>query len=270
MAQMSQDEINQRISENEVEEENSREYLVQAFANIDMSDMFDAVIEPDVLNSIVAPVPPPNSIIPSPLILSPQPQMRPRLVGRPVSRRRFFPDSQIPSSPLPLIRQVGVTTGCNHELTRGPRRGQPCNKRFHRNSDYCRTHYRRYVSSPVRQQVHSPVYVEEKQDHSHLLYKSCSMCNHKVEGPKVILECECEYHLNCYMMVQHEKKCFKCGDKVHKTEDDYHDCAICLEKIKIDGMKTGCNHEFHKQCINSWVRMGTGNCHQCPLCRADL
>ena len=70
----------------------------------------------------------------SPLVLSPQPQMRPRLVGRPVRRRLNF-SSPVPA-PQPLVRQLAVPTGCYHELTRGPRRGQPCNKRFHRNSDY--------------------------------------------------------------------------------------------------------------------------------------
>ena len=215
----------------------------------------------------------------------------PLLFGRPIApsstferiprRFNYAPPAPRRSSLVDLPSPAVVaTTGCSHTLSRGPRIGQNCNKRFYRNSEYCRTHYRRYnpispaIISPPRPATRPAVYADVddiKENHTHLIYKSCAICNHKTEGPKVVLECECEYHLNCFMMVQHEKNCFKCGDKIHKQDKDYQDCSICLEKVKTNKVKTSCGHNFHRHCLNAWSRIGRGvNTDKCPNCRADL
>ncbi len=230
MAQMSRTEIYQQVLENEAD-------LIQRMNNLSTEvNPMEQEIENDLLLP-ERPIAPPSHIL-----------------------------SDLP--PLgPLVRQDRVVnTGCSHTLIRGPRRGQYCNKRFHRDSEYCRNHYRRYISPITR-----PAVYEEKQNHEHLIYKSCAICNHKTEGPKVILECECEYHLNCFMMIQHEKNCFKCSDKIHKEEKDYPDCSICLEKVKLNKIKTRCGHIFHKYCVDAWYRIGRGvNTDKCPNCRSDL
>lgn len=111
-----------------------------------------------------------------------------------------------------------------------------------------------------------PLFDEEKE----LIYEPCSMCSSKVDEAKVTLDCGCEFHLNCYLLIQNEEHCLKCGDKINKLEEDYSDCSICLEKIKTGKVKTSCNHTFHRDCINSWIRMGTGNHDKCPNCRGDI
>ena len=289
MSQMSRSEIYQQVLANEAD-------LIERMGNLSTGvsspmeqarQELESSIERSRRNSLIVVN---NPIVPLPMLI-PAPT---RLVGRPISgsRRRLGPSRRssylppisleqdqdprrimIPLPPPPVSSPLMADPiGCTHTISRGPRRGQPCNKRFHRNSTYCRTHYRRYVSSPERQPVHAAVYDdEEKVDHTHLLYKSCAICNHKTEGPKVVLECDCEYHLNCFMMIQHERNCLKCGDKIHKQHEDYPDCSICLEKVKADKVKTGCGHTFHGKCLNAWSRIGRGvNTHKCPNCRSDL
>ena len=117
------------------------------------------------------------------------------------------------------------------------------------------------------------LFEEEKMDipeFQELLYKSCSVCTGKVEGSMVKLECGCEYHLNCYILIHNEENCLQCGDKINKKEEDYPDCSICLEKIKINKVKTNCGHLFHRDCINSWIRIGSSNNDKCPNCRQDI
>ncbi len=191
---------------------------------------------------------------------------------------------------------------CQHVFARGPRQGQTCPNTVCRNSTtLCRTHNnaRRRAQrrrngrqnanapSPVnmldnftlpvfelpqinnrRQRLRSRLLFSEDEE---LLYKSCSMCNSRVEGAKVILECNCHYHLNCYQLVQYDENCLNCGDKINKKEEDYNDCSICLEKLKTRKVKIGCGHEFHRNCINSWMRIGRGeNTHKCPNCRSNI
>ncbi len=164
---------------------------------------------------------------------------------------------------------------CQFILTRGPRRGRPCAGNS-RGGHFCTRHYnmlrireqQQEMSELVQQldrfQVSEPEQKLEQKEQ--LIYESCSMCHSKVEGAKVTLECGCEYHLNCYLIVQNETHCIKCGDKINKTEEDYPECSICLEKIKSGCHKTNCGHTFHKHCINTWTRIK----HNCPNCRAHL
>jgi len=112
--------------------------------------------------------------------------------------------------------------------------------------------------------------IELFEEEKELIYEPCPMCSSKVNGAKVKLDCGCEYHLNCYLIIQNEENCMKCGDKINKTETDYHDCSICLEKLKTSKIKTSCGHEFHVNCINSWMRMGRGNYDKCPNCRGNI
>ena len=126
-------------------------------------------------------------------------------------------------------------------------------------------------NSEPRRRILFPVDDEKKEEFDTLIYKSCSMCQSKVEGGKVTLECGCEYHLNCFLLVQGEQDCLNCGDKINKTEEDYEDCSICLEKLKSGKVKTSCGHTFHTDCINSWIRIGRGdNTDKCPNCRGSI
>ena len=52
------------------------------------------------------------------------------------------------------------------------------------------------------------------------------------------------------------------------SSDNNHNCSICLEKINhISYIKTYCNHHFHRECINSWKRIGKNSC---PNCRKNI
>lgn len=71
-----------------------------------------------------------------------------------------------------------------------------------------------------------------------------------------------------------KKVCSSCGiknleDYIEKTsiEKIEGECSICYEDSKDkESVKLGCNHIFHKQCIEQWVeKAGT-----CPLCRYNI
>ena len=59
-----------------------------------------------------------------------------------------------------------------------------------------------------------------------------------------------------------------CNKRYSKT-----DCSICLEEIsfsnKKDIIELDCNHLFHKECLNPWIRnsLRLNNNAGCPLCR---
>ena len=42
-------------------------------------------------------------------------------------------------------------------------------------------------------------------------------------------------------------------------------CAICLNNNGTF-IKTVCNHEFHKDCLNEWIKYK----ENCPICRQNL
>ena len=44
------------------------------------------------------------------------------------------------------------------------------------------------------------------------------------------------------------------------------DCCICMEEIKTDGVKTSCNHGYHKKCLNKWLKEDS----RCPMCRQNI
>jgi hypothetical protein len=47
-------------------------------------------------------------------------------------------------------------------------------------------------------------------------------------------------------------------------------CSICLETHKKgDSIQTECNHEFGKQCFNTWMTARASN-HKCPTCRKEM
>jgi hypothetical protein len=48
--------------------------------------------------------------------------------------------------------------------------------------------------------------------------------------------------------------------------DDKKECCICLDKNNNEWIRTQCNHDFHKTCINDWYK--TKN--TCPVCRNNL
>ena len=44
---------------------------------------------------------------------------------------------------------------------------------------------------------------------------------------------------------------------------DNNDCSICHEDMSDNLFKTSCNHTFHTECINTWLRTKLA----CPICR---
>ena len=84
-----------------------------------------------------------------------------------------------------------------------------------------------------------------------------------------------EYQKNKYQMeTQHKKNLEHLKEKLRKLHEEIYKCNICLEEMDCeDGPKKGmpskalpCNHEFHEECINSWLKRRTKDC---PLCRAE-
>ena len=47
------------------------------------------------------------------------------------------------------------------------------------------------------------------------------------------------------------------------SENKINNCSICLDELKVF-IKTECNHEFHKECLQNIKKP------VCPLCRADI
>ncbi len=93
----------------------------------------------------------------------------------------------------------------------------------------------------------------------------CGLCSKTVENSKVILDCKCTFHLDCYTLIRNEQHCVNCFDKIKSKK--YKKCSICLEKIKGKYSKTGCNHFFHKNCLDNWINIGK---HTCPNCRHTI
>lgn len=151
---------------------------------------------------------------------------------------------------------------CQHRLTRGRRRGQRCGRNIYTNREYCRNHYRKYEEIIEEK--------EEKIDESEIVYDTCSICYNKLFKPKVELECNCKYHLSCYLAIcVQSQECISCSDKIFKLEKDYKECTICLEKVVLrdeEYIITKCNHNFHKKCLNNWTRIK----NNCPSCRTNL
>lgn len=47
-------------------------------------------------------------------------------------------------------------------------------------------------------------------------------------------------------------------------ENNCNTCSICIEHIlESDKMNTSCNHIFHKECLEKWLKIN----NQCPYCR---
>ena len=53
-------------------------------------------------------------------------------------------------------------------------------------------------------------------------------------------------------------------------------CSICIDDIQLSGDKTttGCNHHFHKNCLEGWLNQIRDSSENgpftCPLCRFDI
>ena len=106
-----------------------------------------------------------------------------------------------------------------------------------------------------------------------IVYETCKCCNEKINEPKVILYCECQYHLKCFSLFKEDDKCINCNDKIYKVNDeDFITCSICIEPIKDKkkSTKTLCNHIFHKKCLTTWKTSFQLNCHKCPNCRNTI
>lgn len=57
----------------------------------------------------------------------------------------------------------------------------------------------------------------------------------------------------------------KCEKIKHKHEDE---CPICSQDYKIGEFKRklSCNHEYHKKCIDKWLK----DYLTCPICRKEI
>ena len=104
-----------------------------------------------------------------------------------------------------------------------------------------------------------------------LLYDRCVMCNEKMKCPKIILHCQCQYHLECFLLLKNEEQCIECHDKIiKKVDSDYEKCSICLNLLKTNVEKIPCNHKFHTNCIRRWRLSMNGNNNKCPICRSCI
>lgn len=67
----------------------------------------------------------------------------------------------------------------------------------------------------------------------------------------------------CSNGTRKNKKTGKCESVLHNT------CAICLDRITSDNVKTQCKHNFHKRCLIGWCKR-TKDKPTCPVCRKDI
>jgi hypothetical protein len=55
----------------------------------------------------------------------------------------------------------------------------------------------------------------------------------------------------------------------HDVKEDGGDCAVCLDAFRTDDRRRvlpGCEHGFHAECVDSWLRKN----RRCPICRAEV
>ena len=67
----------------------------------------------------------------------------------------------------------------------------------------------------------------------------------------------------CANGTRKNKKNGKCESVLRNT------CAICLDRITSDNVKTKCKHNFHKRCLIGWCKH-TKDKATCPVCRKDI
>lgn len=67
----------------------------------------------------------------------------------------------------------------------------------------------------------------------------------------------------CSNGTRKNKKTGKCESILQNT------CAICLDKVTSDNVKTKCKHNFHKKCLIGWCKH-TKDAPTCPVCRRDI
>ena len=67
----------------------------------------------------------------------------------------------------------------------------------------------------------------------------------------------------CANGTRKNKKTGKCESVSNNT------CAICLDKITSDKVKTKCKHNFHKRCLIGWCKR-TKHQTTCPVCHRDI
>lgn len=101
----------------------------------------------------------------------------------------------------------------------------------------------------------------------------CILCQKTVADPKVVLNCDHQYHLKCYMILNTDsdnkyeimEKCMECEKPIDLNIPESKDCSICLEKLIDDDIEIElpCKHRFHIYCIQRWVDINKN----CPLCR---
>lgn len=103
--------------------------------------------------------------------------------------------------------------------------------------------------------VYRWIYQEEENTSSIKTFKIIEQCNCTIEQEKHILESLRDSNKN-----NQENKCF-----IDKCSIDK--CSICLEEMYKEIKETICNHIFHKECIEEWIK---NNKNSCPLCRKNL
>ena len=48
--------------------------------------------------------------------------------------------------------------------------------------------------------------------------------------------------------------------------EEKEECSICLDEVETIWRKLGCQHRYHKKCIEEWMRVS----ERCPLCMKNI
>lgn len=58
---------------------------------------------------------------------------------------------------------------------------------------------------------------------------------------------------------------------MYNDDDNKEECCICFEvKSANEYIKTACNHEFCRSCIDEYLKINNKKSCSCPLCRGDI
>ena len=101
--------------------------------------------------------------------------------------------------------------------------------------------------------VYRWIYQEEENTCSVRTFKIVEQCNCTIEQEKHIVE-----------SLRDSNKDY--SDKDYSDKDG-EKCSICLEEMNKEIKQTICNHLFHKECIEEWIKNSKNSC---PLCRKNL
>lgn len=153
-----------------------------------------------------------------------------------------------------------IQSNCSVILKRGIRKGQACNHKKVKMSNYCS--YHKYLNKGQEE--------EKKTEDGKDIF--CHGCSNKMNKnvSQIRLACSHNFHFKCMMILFEDEygyifnanTCPLCNHNI--KEEMEHQCCICLDDIISDTFKTKCNHYYHKSCINDWDKT-----KGCPMCRQE-